>query len=233
MPETDVFDVFYRGQIIDGFTKESASDFLSKRLNVTPEKANTIIAATNCRISRNIPLSKAKEIKNTFSVCGLSLLIIYVDTILTPDETPEETPEETTEEGATTSTGNPSADSLQPVPAEPQENSEKKKLTPQDIAKMAGVAVIIVLLFLLWKYHKLAMLIIILWAGAYIAMKFCLAMSSNSKYTSGMTISQKMKFEIDNAADAGDVLGKIFIFLFAWLITSGIIITGLSKVGLM
>jgi len=222
MTETDVFDVFYRGQIIDGFTKESASDLLSKQLNVTPEKANTIIAATNCRISRNIPLSKAKEIKNKFTVCGLSLLIIYVDTVLTPDETPEET----TEEGATTSTENQTTGSLQPVPAEPQENSEKKKLTPQDIAKVAGVAVIILLLFLLWKYHKLAMLIIILWAGAYIAMKFCLAMSSNRKYTSGMTISQKMKFEIDNATDAGDVLGKIFIFLFAWLITSGVILLG-------
>lgn len=86
MPKVDLFDVIFRGKRIEGVTEEQAIALLSQKLKISSDKAAKVVAASNCRIAKDVDLDKAKSIRDSFAQCGLVLMIIYVDTIVQQEQ---------------------------------------------------------------------------------------------------------------------------------------------------
>lgn len=230
MPEADLFDVYYRGQLINGYTKEQALQLLSARLKTSPEKTAAIIDANNCRISRDIHLDKAKRLKQHFSTCGLELVIIHSGTIMLPEENNTQTHQA---EPQTPVEPQGTLPQQQGQPKE-QEDNGGKKFNPKAIGILIGIVVSAALLYYFWKHIKLIGIAVALLITAYIALKISLAISPNSKHTRGRPLADRVRIELhisSNVEGSWDFFSKICFFLFVWFLVAAAALWGLEKMG--
>jgi len=156
MPKVDLFDVIFRGKRIEGVTEEQATSLLSQKLKISSGKAAKVVAASNCRIAKNVDLDKAKAIRNSFSECGLILMIIYVDTIVEQEQffSPEEVKDDAENHSASSEDNR---DNAQPIDADDEPKQDYEKLKKELPIIIAGIVACVVLYFLL-RYYKILLL---------------------------------------------------------------------------